>query len=280
MSTDQTTTEQTGTTETTTESTTGATGTTTAPQDWRTTLPEDLRNLPSIQKFQTPDAMAKSYANLERLVGMEKIPMPKDKNDKAAWDTVWSRLGRPESPDKYQFKFELPDGVTVPEANVKAFAEAAHRLGMPQDMYAGVMELYQQMEVSAHQQRLEAQKESDAAAETELRRAYGSAYDGARSNVEAVIKGFIEPQDQELFLEGAKKDPRLFRALHNIAKRISSGDVKGIEKQYSMTPVEAQKEYDKVIADVKGPLYNSAHPEHEATKQRAFELLQMAQAGR
>jgi hypothetical protein len=59
---------------------------------------------------ENPDmyAMANSYRNAEKLLGGEKLVMPKDATDQAGWDMLYNKLGRPEKPEGY--KIPLPEG--------------------------------------------------------------------------------------------------------------------------------------------------------------------------
>ena len=53
-----------------------------APATWKANLGTDLRDSPLLQKFEdTPDGLNKameSHANLEKLLGHDKVPIPKD----------------------------------------------------------------------------------------------------------------------------------------------------------------------------------------------------------
>ena len=44
-------------------------------ENWYSTLSEEYRNHPSIQKFNDANGLAKSYLNLESMMGQEKIPV-------------------------------------------------------------------------------------------------------------------------------------------------------------------------------------------------------------
>jgi hypothetical protein len=59
---------------------------------------------------ENPDmySMANSYRNAEKLLGGEKLVLPKDASDQAGWDALYNKLGRPEKPDGY--KIPLPEG--------------------------------------------------------------------------------------------------------------------------------------------------------------------------
>ena len=85
--------------------TTVATADTPAPQptesSWKESISEVYRNDPSIEKFTEIDALAKSYINATKMIGQDKLVIPTNNSTEEHWDEVYTKLGRPESADKY-----------------------------------------------------------------------------------------------------------------------------------------------------------------------------------
>ena len=84
------------------------------------------------KKFADPQAALTSSYHLERMLGQDKIPLPKDASDKAGWDAVWAKLGRPEKPEAY---FEgaadvWPEGFTPDPKLLEGFQKVAHEIGL------------------------------------------------------------------------------------------------------------------------------------------------------
>jgi len=63
-----------------------------------TELREFIRN----KGWNDPSEMAVGYRNLEKLVGGEKVPVPKGEADIEGWERVYKALGRPETPEDYK----------------------------------------------------------------------------------------------------------------------------------------------------------------------------------
>ena len=66
-------------------------------------MPEGLRDEPSLQTFDTVDKLAKSYVNAVKKIGGEPdnlISIPKEGE---SWDGLYNQLGRPERSDGYDF---------------------------------------------------------------------------------------------------------------------------------------------------------------------------------
>lgn len=79
------------------------------------TLTKAMTDNPDIYK------MATSYRDTEKYLGNDKLPIPKDSGDKAGWDNVYNKLGRPQEPGQYKIEAgEQADKIFVTEAQ-KAF---------------------------------------------------------------------------------------------------------------------------------------------------------------
>jgi hypothetical protein len=79
--------------------------------DTREWLPETYRGNPLFADFKDPEAVFKYYENAARLVGVDKAEVLRLPKDPAAaeWADVYAKLGRPDTPDKYELKG--PDGL-------------------------------------------------------------------------------------------------------------------------------------------------------------------------
>ena len=77
----------------------------------------ELREFIQNKGWNDPGEMALGYRNLEKLVGGEKVPLPKGDTDNEGWERVYKALGRPAKPEDYQ----LPDLES---------AQAYHKLGL------------------------------------------------------------------------------------------------------------------------------------------------------
>ncbi|MGE0736045.1 MAG: hypothetical protein AB7G15_17130 [Alphaproteobacteria bacterium] len=100
--------------------------------DWRAEIPRELQMEPSLARIKDVGGLAKSYVEAQRMIGAEKIPLPRD-GDAASYEAFYRRLGRPESPDKYVFK--VGNGAPAGEGDKsfqQAIAPVLHRAGLNQ----------------------------------------------------------------------------------------------------------------------------------------------------
>lgn len=252
-----------------------------APQapSWNGSLSDEYKSLPTFEKFKSADDLAKSYVNLEKMVGKDKIVMPKDEKDVDGWNTVYSRLGRPEAPDKYEVKLDLPEGLSVPDEAINSFKSVAHQYGLSNKQLQGIMGHWSELEKNAYIQSVERKAEVIQSTETGLRKELGANYDVAKTNVEAFINNFAPDEVKQDYLDGIKSNKDMFKTFYNASKKMGEDSLGGSKKQLGMSPEEAQQEYNAILYDVKGAYYNNAHPEHESTKQKMMKLLEYIQAG-
>lgn len=88
--------------------------------------------------------LANSYRSLERVFGADKagrtVTIPKDDADETERNAFLAKLGRPESPDKYEF--DLPEDAN--KETVDWFRTAAHKHGLSSKQAKGFLADYQE----------------------------------------------------------------------------------------------------------------------------------------
>ncbi len=83
-----------------------------APQgDWRTSLPDDLKNEPSLKLINDVSGLAKSYVSAQKLVGADKIPVPSKHATEEDWKNVYHKLGLPQDVKDYDVK--VKEGISI-----------------------------------------------------------------------------------------------------------------------------------------------------------------------
>lgn len=226
----------------------GQVATPTESQPWYSSIQDEgLRGFAELKGWKDPGAAIDSYRNLEKLRGVpenELIRIPKAE-DAESWQQVYSRLGRPESPDLY----ELP----IPEGDDGAFAKTAaewmHKAGLTKGQAQQIAEMNNQF-LAEQVQAFEAEKASSQAREIEeLRSEWGMAYD---QNTEIARRGAqqfgIEPEMLEK-IEDAIGTKALLTMFHNIGSKV--GEHKMVQGQgdgFKLSPAAAQER----IAQLKG----------------------------
>ena len=73
-----------------------------ASEDWRSAIPEDLQNDPSLANIQDVASLAKGYVHAQHMVGADKVAIPTRETTPEELDAFYNKLGRPESVDGYE----------------------------------------------------------------------------------------------------------------------------------------------------------------------------------
>ena len=74
--------------------------------DFRQHIDEGYRNDPSLSTYKDINGMAKSLINAQKMVGADKVAIPGSWATEDDWSQVYSKLGRPETADKYDLSFD------------------------------------------------------------------------------------------------------------------------------------------------------------------------------
>ena len=143
--------------------------------DFQSLIPEEYREEKSLQNFSKMDDFVKSYLHSQKLVGLDKIPVPNQFATDEDWKAVFSKLGSPETADGY--KYSLPEGHAVPEDTLKSFSEEAVKLGLLPNQADGIMKYYNEVINQGVNDQTIKSDEARKASEQDLRKEFGSTYE-------------------------------------------------------------------------------------------------------
>ena len=254
----------------------------TVAKSWKEAISEEFRNDPNIEKFTELDALAKSYINATRMIGQDKVAVPNENSTDDQWDEVYSKLGRPESPDKYKLDAKS-DVVPLDESAIKSFAENAHQLGLNNKQAQGILEFYKNsMEGSLQQARVDTET-AQANAEAELRKEWGRAYEENIKKAGAVAKSNMNAEILDMELKDGTRlgdHPAIIKGFANIANLMSEDKLVGTESENVDKGTDYEAEISKIVNDRDGPYWNKQHPEHDKVVQKVFTLRTMMTDGK
>jgi len=266
---------------TTTAPAPAATTTTTAPAappavsttgfDWKSVGVDDAGvNLVNERQWKGPSDLLKSYTNLEKLTGVPAdrlIKLPKD-NDPAAWNEVYTKLGRPETADKYV--------IPVPEGQDATFAATAkgwfHEAGIPQVAATKLAEKWNGFIAETQTKQAEAQAQRDTIQVKELQTAWGAKYDDNAKVVDRAAETFGMTQEQLTVLKSVLGPKAAMEFLYNIGSKVAVEDraAHGMQQkgEFTLTPDAAKAK----IAELKSSrsfaqLFQSTDPKQRMEAQ-------------
>ena len=235
-----------------------AANTTATPESfsWKSQVGEDLSKAPSLGKFEDSKAglseVAKSYVNLEKLLGHEKVPLPKGPEDQEGRAAFNKAIGVPPSPEQYNLPDrEMPGGIEAATQDKGTFQGVMHKYGLTPEQAQGLWKEYNDMASGAYQkiqQDYSARLDQNINA---LRKEWGDAYAGNVELGQMVINKFADDNKQADFLTAnLAKDPAGLKFLAKIGSQFAENKVGDFQyKRFSMTPEEAKNEVARIKAD-------------------------------
>ena len=249
----------------------------TVAKSWKETISEEFRNDPNISKFTEIDALAKSYINATRMIGQDKVAVPNENSTDDQWNEVYSKLGRPESADKYKLEVQS-ETAPLDDSAIKQFAENAHQLGLNNKQAQGILEFYKNsMEGSVQQARINTET-AQANAEQELRKEWGRSYDENIKKAGAIAKANMSEDILNMELKDGTRigdHPSVIKGFASIANLMSEDKLVSTESENVDRGTDYEAEISKLVNDRDGPYWNKAHPDHDKVVQQVFTLRTM-----
>lgn len=239
---------------------------------WKTKLPADIANSPTMQKFEdSQDGFAKaveSHLSLEKLLGHEKVPIPKGKDDVEGWNRFQKAMGIPDKADAYGLPdVEVPEGMKGMTYDKQKFAETVHAFKLTPEQAKGLWEAYTGMTKEAYSKAMKSHQENLTQVVNQLRSEWGDAYDTNVELGQLVINKFCDNQEAQDFITATLlKDPRGVKFLSKVGGQFAENKIGEFGyKKFSLTPEQAQAEIDAIVRDQNHPYNNerATKPERE-----------------
>lgn len=274
----------------------GGAGAATLVPDWRESLEPSIKDHPSLANFKTPADVAKSYVNVQQLIGKKGVPLPSKEADpmqeggNMEYNTVYDTLGRPSDPKAYEIPdVKLPEGLAAPtEQQITGFKELSHKIGLLPHQVKALYQWNQEQATGMYTGHQEGVVKGLQESEAAMRQEYGKQFDGNLNNARNLIAKF-GGQEVAAALEssGLGNNPHLIRMMVKIAGQFTEdGNIQLGEAQPAiLTPDEAKIEVDKIMADKVGAYWNKpdakgikpfSDGEHKAMVKKVNDLLEMA----
>ena len=249
----------------------------TVAKSWKEAISEEFRNDPNISKFTEIDALAKSYINATRMIGQDKVAVPNENSTDDQWNEVYTKLGRPESADKY--KLDINSEVApIDEGAIKTFAETSHKLGLNNKQAQGILEYYKSiMEGSVQQSKIDTET-AQAQAEQQLRQEWGKTFDENVKKAGSIAKANLGVDVLDMQLKDGTRlgdHPEVIKGFAKIADMMSEDKIVSTESERVDQGKDAEQEISRIMNDRTGPYWNKGHPEHDKIVQQVYTLRSM-----
>lgn len=245
---------------------------------WKSQLSPDFANSPTMQKYtDTKEGFndsVKAHLELQKIMGYEKVPVPKGPEDKIAMDAFKKAFKIPEKPDGYGLPdVEVPPNMADLKFDKNQFSEIVHKYNLTPDQAKGIWQQYTEISKGQYAQHLKNYEEQVANAATMLRSEWGDAYKSKVELGQMVINKFSGDQETTDFVTAQlAQDPRGIKFLAKLGDQFAENKIGDFKYQrHSLTPDEAQREIDSIRKDMNHPYNNDKLP--QADRNRAIDYV-------
>jgi hypothetical protein len=226
-------------------------------------LPEEIRDHPSLQSINDVGNLGLSYVNAQRLIGADKIPLPKNPTEDDL-SNIYSKLGRPDEPSGYAIQ---ADGQILTEGDVNTYTDIAHKLGLSKAQANGILDYYR----SSIQQTTEAMsKDSEQQRqqiEQSLKAEWGADYDAKVTQANRAVSDIAGEDLLQMVLEDGTKvgnHPAFIKAFANFAdfkNSVTKEDtISENSVNYRMSPADAKAKIDTIMNDRSHAYWDRKNP--------------------
>jgi hypothetical protein len=240
---------------------------------WKSQLSPDLMNSPTLQKFDdSPEGLKKaveSHLSLEKLLGHEKVPIPKSADDVEGWNRFSKAMGIPDKAEGYGLSdVDLPGNMKELSFDKNKFAETVHAFKLTPNQAKGLWDAYTKMSMEAYNKYAQQHQQNLQTVVNQLRSEWGDAYESNVDLGQTVISKFAGDKESEDYLTSVlTKDPRAIKFLARIGNQFAENKVGEFSyKRFSLTPEQSQAEIDSIINDPKHPYNNEKSSKAERNR--------------
>ena len=255
---------------------------TTVAKSWKDAISQEYRDDQNIQKFTEIDALAKSYINATKMIGQDKMVIPNNNSTEDQWNEVYTKLGRPESAEKYKLEAKS-DVVPMDEGAIKSFADQSHKLGLNNKQAQGILEFYKNsMEGTAKQAQVDTET-AQAQSTQELRQEWGRDFEAKIKQAGALAQANINADVLDMPLQNGTRlgdHPEIIKGFAKIANMMSEDKIISTESESVNTVKDLESEIASIMNNREGPYWNKQHPDHDKSVQQVYTLREMANSNK
>jgi hypothetical protein len=246
-------------------------------------LSDDLRENDTLGKFEDVGSLGKSYLELQKMVG-SRIKVPTDESSEDEVNDFYSKVGRPDSPDKYTIN--LPEGADYDNELVGQFYEVAYKNGLSNKQAQSAIEFYNHINADMSINHESQMQQSRVDSETSLKKEWGLA--DYNKNLALSKKAFKRFADDDLkeFVDktGMSNNVAMIKFLYKIGNAFSDPDMGGLGKDSANVDSDSAKlEINAIMKDSKhkynAALFDGGDPKHKEAVAYRDHLYEIAYPG-
>jgi len=218
---------------------------------WSATFDEGTQAYVSAKGWQSPADLLTSYRNLEKFAGGSKnlLELPGVDAEDSAWEQVFNKLGRPESPDQYGL--QVPEGAS-PELT-EWFKGTAHKLGLTAKQAQALYQEWNGMSGSL-QEKMQAQmaQQSEQAIDS-LKQEWGQQFDSMVDSGKRAVRALGLDEGKLSDMESKLGTAEMLKLFATLGQKMGEDSFAGGERSgsgsFGLTPAAAKQQISDLRSD-------------------------------
>jgi hypothetical protein len=216
----------------------------------------DIKANPAVRKFESPEALARGYVELEGKIGQKGVILPQEGANLQEIRSAFTELGCPPTAAEYDLEgFKPPAGLPWDDAMMTTLQEKAWQMGLSQPQWREMLDTYASQQGGA-QKNINEQLEAAAVEATQdLQTEWGASYPAQIAAAQAAttaiygeadaISMVVDPQGKLL-----GNNPAFIKVMAKLGEQMVEANlIQGVPTRVTRSPDEARGELSKLMAD-------------------------------
>jgi len=217
--------------------------------DFKSLISDEYKSHPSVQEYKDINGLVKSHIELNKMLG-NSIRIPDENATPEQIEKFYSKLGRPENFEKYEFyNFDkLPDGFSINDEGVKQYKELAYKLGLSNKQAAELQKFYVEEAIKNYSSSYRTQEQVEEEFNNKGKVIFGDKFENVLNSTTKLLSDNL-PEEQKQAIANLDNDSLLAVTclLNNIQKRFLSQDTITTASYPANTAEDRKKELSELI---------------------------------
>ena len=222
---------------------------------WFESLPDELRNAPSLKSFEGKDVpeLAKALVHAQQMIG-GSVKVPGEGATEEDWNKFYTKVGRPENVEGYEVTPPmLQGGVEIPPENIEGLKTFAHKNGLSNSQLSSLVNYLAEEANSDYL----SSKEALEAGLKPLKDGWGKAFEKNLALASRAIQTFDPSGDlmKALSDSGAENHPSVIKFFHGQGVRLMEDGLIVTDATGPVTRERAADKIKEIMSDPKHPYF-------------------------
>jgi hypothetical protein len=239
------------------------------PENWKESLPQELRADPSLEKLKSVGDVVKSYINIQKMIGQDKAIIPQKGAPPEEVRAYLEKVGLPK--DAKDYSVEAPKAGQVDQPFFDGFKQAAFAAGVLPEQASKLVDWFAKTNEEAFKAQVTEHNDKVTKGINDLKAEWGDKYKENVDLAKAAMKEFATPEQQKWAKEiGLGSHPDFIKMMAKAGAGLSEAKLKGdgaANANDALTPAEAKLKIKEIESNMKHPYYDSKHADHKVAKE-------------